>query len=50
MVSSTSVTQFGCSHNRDAGVEVARAIGIDNIRAKCPHFNAWLEKLEALAQ
>ena len=34
----------------DAGVEVARAIGIDNIRAKCPHFNAWLEKLEALAQ
>lgn len=29
---------------------VARNIGLDTIRAKCKHFNQWLNKLEQLAQ
>jgi hypothetical protein len=31
------------------GTQVAEAIGLDVIRQKCPHFNSWLFKLEALA-
>lgn len=30
------------------GVAIGRAIGIDAMRLKCPHFNAWLDKLEAI--
>ncbi len=29
-------------------VNAARAIGLDRMRAECPHFNEWLEKLVAL--
>lgn len=29
---------------------VARNIGLDTMRAKCKHFNQWLNKLEQLAQ
>jgi hypothetical protein len=32
------------------GITIAREIGIQTIREKCPLFNAWLDKLEALAQ
>jgi len=32
-----------------AGPLIAGHIGIDRIRARCPHFNEWLEKIEALA-
>lgn len=32
-----------------AGSETAILIGLSAIRAKCPHFNAWVEKLEGLA-
>jgi hypothetical protein len=31
-----------------AGPQLARVIGLDVIRAKCPHFNEWLTRLEAL--
>jgi len=31
------------------GVMAALEIGLASIRAECPHFNDWLEKLEALA-
>jgi hypothetical protein len=31
------------------GPQVAELIGLDVIRAKCPHFAAWLTKLESLA-
>jgi hypothetical protein len=31
------------------GTQVAEAIGLEVIRKKCPHFNSWLSKLEALA-
>lgn len=30
------------------GPLIARAIGLDAMRAQCPHFLAWLERLEAL--
>ncbi len=30
------------------GPQVAELIGLDAIRAKCPHFSAWLQRLEQL--
>jgi Domain of unknown function (DUF4276) len=30
------------------GPQVAELIGLDTIRAKCPHFDAWLSRLETL--
>ena len=30
------------------GPMAVEVIGLDQVRAQCPHFNAWLEKLEAL--
>jgi Domain of unknown function (DUF4276) len=30
------------------GVLAALEIGLASIRAECPHFNHWLEKLESL--
>jgi hypothetical protein len=31
------------------GPQIAQRIGLDTIRAKCPHFDAWLRKIEGLA-
>lgn len=31
-----------------AGHRIAQEIGIEAIRGKCPHFDAWLSKLESL--
>ncbi len=31
------------------GIAVADRIGVDGIRAACPHFDAWVRKLESLA-
>jgi hypothetical protein len=31
------------------GVLISQKIGLGAMRAQCPHFNAWIEKLEALA-
>lgn len=33
---------------RTAGPQIAATIGVDAIRDKCPHFDAWLAKLERL--
>lgn len=33
-----------------AGPNVARAIGLETLRGKCPHFSKWLVSLESLAQ
>jgi len=30
------------------GPQLAELIGLEVIRAKCPHFNAWLSRLEKL--
>jgi hypothetical protein len=32
----------------DGGL-IAMKIGLDLMRAECPHFNQWIGKLEALA-
>jgi hypothetical protein len=32
----------------NAGLAIAQYIGVQAIRAKCPHFNQWLTKLESL--
>jgi len=32
------------------GPQVAELIGLDTIRAKCPHFAAWLSRLESLGK
>ncbi len=32
------------------GPQVAELIGLDAIRKKCPHFNAWLSQLEQLGR
>lgn len=31
------------------GTRVAKAIGLDKMRAECPHFNTWITQLESLA-
>jgi hypothetical protein len=33
-----------------AGPIIAAAIGLPTIRNKCPHFDAWLQRLESLGQ
>ena len=33
---------------KSSGSIAAKKIGIPKLRAKCPHFNAWVEQLEAL--
>ena len=30
------------------GPQIAERIGLESIRSKCPHFNAWVERLEKL--
>ncbi|MCZ0943584.1 MAG: DUF4276 family protein [Gammaproteobacteria bacterium] len=32
------------------GIAIARAIGIERMRAKCPVFNCWLDRLESLVE
>lgn len=32
------------------GTLAARAVGIDRMRQQCPHFHAWIERLEVLAE
>jgi hypothetical protein len=31
------------------GARISQKIGLDVMRAECPHFNEWIQKLEALA-
>lgn len=31
-----------------AGPNIAKAIGLNPIRKKCPHFDQWIRKLESL--
>jgi len=33
-----------------AGPQIVQAIGLAAIRAKCPHFDAWVKRLESLGQ
>ena len=38
------------SQKASAGPLIAEKIGLGNMRARCPHFREWLEKIEALAK
>lgn len=42
------IAQFPGFSKRVDGPEIARRIGLDVIRSKCPHFDAWLKQLENL--
>jgi hypothetical protein len=42
------IPEYGPRAKRTAGPIIAAQIGLENIRAKCRHFNDWLTKLEAL--
>ena len=33
-----------------SGIIVAKSIGLEKMREKCPHFNEWLEKIETLIE
>lgn len=37
-------------NKRTHGVEIARRIGLPKLREKCPHFDAWLRRLEAAVE
>ena len=43
------LTQFPDYSKVTTGPQVAEQVGLENIRSRCPHFNAWLERLEKLA-
>ena len=32
------------------GSQMAERIGLETIRSQCPHFRAWVERLERLAE
>ena len=42
------IAQFPNYSKTTVGPQMAELIGLENIRSKCPHFNAWLERLEKL--
>lgn len=47
---SKRLTKYIQGYNKPIyGNLIAEAIGLDNIRAKCPRFNEWLEKIEAIS-
>ena len=39
---------YGIGFRKTSAVTVLKEIGLDAIRANCPHFNAWLTRLETL--
>lgn len=39
---------YGIGFRKTSAVAVLKEIGLDAIRARCPHFNAWLTRLEKL--
>lgn len=41
---------YGIGFRKTTAVALLKVIGIPAIRAACPHFAAWLDRLEALAQ
>lgn len=43
-----SLCNTGNYRKTTTGIAIAKEIGIDKMREKCPHFNNWIESLEAL--
>jgi hypothetical protein len=44
------ITQFPEYKKASDGPQLVESIGLQVIRDKCPHFNAWLSQLEALGE
>ncbi len=42
------IAQFPEYSKTTVGPQMAERIGLENIRSKCPHFKAWVERLEKL--
>lgn len=42
------LSQFPDYSKVTIGPQMAERIGLESIRSKCPHFNAWIERLENL--
>ena len=42
------IAQFPEYSKTTVGPQMAELIGLENIRSKCPHFKAWVERLEKL--
>ena len=42
------IAQFSEYSKTTVGPQMAELIGLENIRSKCPHFKAWVERLEKL--
>ena len=42
------IAQFPEYSKTIVGPQMTELIGLENIRSKCPHFNAWVERLEKL--
>lgn len=40
---------YGIGFRKTSGVAILKEIGLETIRAACPHFNTWLSQLEKLA-
>ena len=46
---SRRIARLDCSYQKvNDGVVIAKKIGVDTMRATCPHFNQWIGRLEAL--
>ena len=43
-----ALPKFG-KQKSTAGPLIAKAIGLAGIRAKCPHFSSWVDRLESIA-
>jgi hypothetical protein len=46
---SKRLQSYGIGFRKTSAVAVLKEIGLDAIRARCPHFNAWLTRLEKLS-
>jgi hypothetical protein len=47
---SKRLENYGVGFRKTTAVALLKEIGIPSIRAACPHFSAWLDRLEALGQ
>lgn len=47
---SKRLESYGMGFRKTSAVSVLKDIGLDTIRATCPHFDGWLQRLEALGR
>jgi hypothetical protein len=47
---SKRLESYGMGFRKTSAVSVLKDIGLDAIRASCPHFDCWLQRLEALGR